>query len=97
MLDGDAIVASTIQPADGTRVVDRQVAAGDGRREDRAMPYTGTDTQGGTEYLVHIDPITNDQNEVIGARWYGIPMSQINGDHQPHDAYAAASGASWRR
>ncbi|HEV7179635.1 MAG TPA: hypothetical protein VGN11_07170, partial [Candidatus Baltobacteraceae bacterium] len=26
----------------------------------------------------HIEPIQNDQNAVIGARWYGFPISQIN-------------------
>ena len=40
--------------------------------------YTGSDTQGGTEYLVHVDPIQDDQNIVVGARWYGVPMAQIN-------------------
>jgi hypothetical protein len=75
LLDGDAIVASTILAPDGTRVVDQQdpnyanVAFGQG--------WTGSDVQGGVEYLAHMDPIQNDQNQVIGARWYGVPMTQI--------------------
>jgi len=77
VLEGDAIVASTIDQADGTRTVDVQVGpAGDVVKSGTA--YTGSDTQGGTEYLVHIDPIQDDQNTVVGARWYGIPMSQID-------------------
>jgi hypothetical protein len=77
LLDGNAIVASTIQQPDGTRAVDVLVPdATDVMKSGQA--YTGPDTQGGTPYLVHIDPISDDQNHVIGARWYGIPMSRIN-------------------
>ncbi len=77
VLQGDAIVASTIQQPDGTRTVDRQSSpATDVAKSGK--PYTGVDTQGGTEYLVHVDPITDDQNRIIGARWYGTPLSAIN-------------------
>ena len=77
VLQSDAIVASTIEGADGTRVVDVQVGpAASVVRTGTA--FTGSDTQGGTEYLVHVDPIQDDQNVVIGARWYGVPMAQIN-------------------
>jgi Single cache domain 3 len=77
VLEGDAIVASTIDQADGTRTVDVQVVpATDVINNGTA--YTGFDTQGGTDYLVHIDPIQDDQNKVIGARWYGFPKKQID-------------------
>lgn len=77
VLDGDAIVASTIQQSDGTRVVDQQVGpAADVVKSGEA--FTGLDTQGGTQYLVHIDPIKDDQSKTIGARWYGFPLSRIN-------------------
>lgn len=77
LLDGNAIVASTIQQPDGTRAVDVLVPdATDVIKTGQA--YTGPDSQGGTLYLVHIDPVSDDQNNVIGARWYGIPMSRIN-------------------
>ncbi|MBV9271009.1 MAG: cache domain-containing protein [Candidatus Eremiobacteraeota bacterium] len=81
LTDGDAIVASTISQQDGTRVVDEpaplyaKVKNGD--------PFVGVDVEGGTEYMAQVSPITNDQNTVIGARWYGIPMAQIN-DIQNH-------------
>lgn len=78
ILEGDAIVASTIQQADGTRTVDQQSSAASGVIKN-GTPYTGVDNQGGTEYLVHIDPITDDQNKILGARWYGTPMATING------------------
>jgi Single cache domain 3 len=77
VLEGDAIIASTIKQPDGTRAVDVQsVPAASVTKSGTA--FTGTDTQGGTSYLVHVDPVTDDQNTVIGARWYGIPMSQIS-------------------
>jgi predicted aconitase with swiveling domain len=77
LLEGDAIVASTIQQADGTRTVDQQSSPATNVVKS-GNPYTGIDTQGGTEYLVHIDPITDDQNKIVGARWYGTPLSAIN-------------------
>ena len=76
LLDGDAIVASTIQQPDGTRAVDVVVPEAASVIKS-GQAYTGSDTQGGVEYLVHIDPVADDQNTVIGARWYGIPMSRI--------------------
>ena len=77
LLEGDAIVASTIQQADGTRTVDQQSSPA-ANVVKSGSPYTGVDTQGGTEYLVHIDPIADDQNHIVGARWYGTPLSAIN-------------------
>jgi hypothetical protein len=77
LLDGDAIVSSTIEQPDRTRAVDLAVApAGDVIKS--GQPYTGTDTQGGTAYVVRIDPITDDRNDIVGALWYGIPVAQIN-------------------
>jgi len=87
LMDGDDIVASTISQQDGTRVVDSQVTLFKQVTADK--PYIGPDMQGGTEYLAQITPITNDQNEVIGARWYGIPMSQIT-DIQNHTTQTLA-------
>lgn len=77
ILEGDAIIASTIQEPDGTRTVDQQITpAATVVKTD--TPYTGIDKVAGTEYLVHIDPILNDQNQVLGARWYGTPISVID-------------------
>lgn len=77
LLDGDAIVASTIQQPDGTRAVDVVVPEAASVVKS-GQAYTGSDTQGGVVYLVHVDPVADDQNNVIGARWYGIPMSRID-------------------
>ncbi|MBV8375299.1 MAG: cache domain-containing protein [Candidatus Eremiobacteraeota bacterium] len=76
LLEGGAIVASTIAQPDGTRAVDLAVpSAGD---LTKSGSFTGTDKEGGTAYLVLIDPISDDQNNIVGARWYGIPVSRID-------------------
>ena len=77
ILEGDAIVSSTIQQPDGTRTVDQQVAPAAGVVAT-GNPYTGVDTEGGTQYLVRIDPILDDQQHVVGARWYGTPLANLN-------------------
>ncbi len=77
ILEGDTIVSSTIQQPDGTRTVDQQVQpAADVVKSGAA--YTGVDTEGGTQYLVRIDPVVDDQQHVIGARWYGTPLANLN-------------------
>lgn len=78
LLEGDAIVASTISRPDGTRAVDAVVPPATDVVKS-GTPFTGGDLQGGTLYLSRIDPIKDDQNNILGARWYGIPMSQITG------------------
>lgn len=79
ILSGDAIISSTVKVADGAsageRVVDVQVKNASGLKNDGE--FIGSDTAGGTEYLVHISPILDDKKNVIGALWYGIPMAQI--------------------
>jgi hypothetical protein len=78
VLLGDAVISGTISEPDGTRVIDTRVNAYDAQHLAAGTPWVGADTQGGTTYLTRLDPITDDQNNVIGARWYGIPMSQIS-------------------
>ena len=75
VLDGDATIASTISMPDGTRMIDTKLDAYQSVR--RGTPWIGEDREGDTIYLARLDPITDDQNTVIGARWYGTPMSQI--------------------
>ena len=76
ILENDAIISSTITQPDGTRTVDQQVAAA-ANVVKTGRPYVGVDTQGGTPYLVRIDPILDDRQQVLGARWYGTPMANI--------------------
>lgn len=77
VLDGDSIISSTISEPDGTRVIDAQVENYAKQKVASGTAWVGADAQGGTQYLARLDPIMDDQNTVIGARWYGIPMSQI--------------------
>lgn len=77
VLENDAIISSTIQQPDGTRTVD--VAASPAQAVVKSgNAFTGVDTEGGTQYLAHIDAIKDDQGKVLGARWYGMPLSAIN-------------------
>ncbi|HTU70363.1 MAG TPA: cache domain-containing protein [Candidatus Baltobacteraceae bacterium] len=78
ILEGDAIISSTIQEPDGTRTVDQQVAPA-ANVVASGQPYVGVDTEGGTQYLVRIDPIVDDQQHVLGARWYGTPLANLTG------------------
>jgi hypothetical protein len=76
ILEGDALISSTIPQADGTRTVDQQVGpASDVVKSGTS--YVGADTEGGTQYLVRIDPILDDQQRIIGARWYGTPYASL--------------------
>jgi hypothetical protein len=75
VLDGDATISSTISAPDGTRVIDTQLTQYGIVRS--GTPWIGEDAEGGTVYLARLDPITDDQNTVIGARWYGTPKSQF--------------------
>ncbi|HUA09493.1 MAG TPA: cache domain-containing protein [Candidatus Acidoferrales bacterium] len=77
ILEGDAIISSTIQQPDGTRTVDQQVGPAASVLKT-GTPYTGVDTEGGTQYLVRIDPVLDDRQHVIGARWYGTPLANLN-------------------
>jgi hypothetical protein len=79
VLDGDAIISSTISQSDGTRVIDTQLPGFKTGGVASGTPWVGVDNEGGTVYLARLDPITDDQSNVIGARWYGIPLSQIGG------------------
>lgn len=77
ILDGDVIVAGTISEKDQTRHIDAQVPAYATQKVGSGSDYVGADDEGGTQYLARITPIRDDQNNVIGALWYGTPMSAI--------------------
>jgi sensor histidine kinase regulating citrate/malate metabolism len=77
VIEGDTVIASTIARPDGTRAVDVQVTPAAAVVKN-GQPYSGVDTEGGTKYLARIDPILDDQQHVVGARWYGTPMANIS-------------------
>lgn len=73
------LISSSISRTDGTRFVD-----------DSASPlvakttqiFTGVDREGGSEYLVRVEPILDDQNQVVAARWFGVPLRQFTAVQQ---------------
>jgi hypothetical protein len=79
VLDG-AIISSSMSSPDGTRLIDQMLGTdvatlGDAFKNGK--PWTGRDTEGGVTYLAEIDPVTDDQNRVVAARWYGIPLAEF--------------------
>ncbi|HTD38157.1 MAG TPA: cache domain-containing protein [Candidatus Limnocylindrales bacterium] len=79
IFEGELISSSITRP-DGTRLVD------DGASESvKALkqPFYGVDREGGVEYLVRVEPIMNDQMQVVAARWFGVPLATFT-DVQQH-------------
>ena len=72
IFDGEMISSSLLRP-DGTRFVDDAASA---KTKNVTQPFTGVDTEAGSTYLVRVDPILNDDNHVVAARWYGVPLSK---------------------
>lgn len=77
---GDQIIASSISRPDGTRLVDENVPT---VLRSVTHTYTGVDREGSLDYLTRVEPIVNDQNEVIAARWFGVPLATFS-DIQDH-------------
>lgn len=76
---GDELVASSISRADGTRLVDEKAPLS---LRDAKQTYAGIDREGNLDYLVRVEPILNDQNDVIAARWFGVPLATFAGIQQ---------------
>jgi Single cache domain 3 len=74
------MISSSVTRQDGTRLVDD--GASDGVK-DLKQPYYGVDSEGGVEYLVRVEPITNDQMQVVASRWFGVPLATFT-DVQQH-------------
>ena len=74
------LISSSITRPDGTRLVDDSVS-----ESVRALkqPYYGIDREGGVDYLVRVEPIMNDQMQVIASRWFGVPLATFT-DIQGH-------------
>jgi hypothetical protein len=74
------LISSSISRHDGTRLVDAAASESVGAR---TATFTGVDREGGTDYLVRVDPIVDDQNAVLATRWFGVPLAQF-ADVQRH-------------
>ncbi|HTJ24613.1 MAG TPA: cache domain-containing protein [Candidatus Limnocylindria bacterium] len=68
------LISSSISRPDGTRLVDDAPSA---LVRTRTSAFTGVDREGGTDYLVRIEPILDDQNTVVATRWFGVPLAQF--------------------
>ncbi|MDB5028864.1 MAG: hypothetical protein JWO66_2553 [Candidatus Eremiobacteraeota bacterium] len=66
------VISSSINRPDGTRLVDASVSDA---LKDIKQPYYGIDTEGSVQYLVRVEPILDDQMNVIAARWFGVPLA----------------------
>jgi Single cache domain 3 len=79
IFQGEMISSSVTRP-DGTRLVDD--GASDAVK-DLKQPFYGVDREGGVEYLVRVEPIANDQMQVVASRWFGVPLATFT-DVQQH-------------
>jgi hypothetical protein len=77
---GDQLISSSISRPDGTRLVDEN--APESLRHVKE-PYSGIDREGSVSYLVRVEPLLNDQNQPIAARWFGVPLATFT-DVQQH-------------
>lgn len=75
VLEGNAIVAGTLSQANGTRAVDIEVPSATDVISD-GTTFSGTSTVAGKEYVARIEPISDNEHRVIGALWYGTPVTQ---------------------
>jgi len=71
IFEGELISSSVTRP-DGTRLVDDGASPA---VKDVKQTYYGIDREGGVDYLVRVEPIRNDQMQVIAARWFGVPLA----------------------
>ncbi|HEY4442551.1 MAG TPA: cache domain-containing protein [Candidatus Elarobacter sp.] len=77
---GGQMISSSVSRADGTRLVDENAPA---NLRTLSSTYSGIDKEGGVNYLVRVDPVLNDQNKVIAALWFGVPLATFT-DIQQH-------------
>ena len=73
------LISSSITRSDGTRLVDDAASA---HVKDVTSAYYGVDNEGGTDYLVRVEPIYNDQLKVVALRWFGVPLAMFTGVQQ---------------
>ena len=69
------LISSSITRVDGTRLVDESASP---TVQDVKVPFYGIDREGGVDYLVRVEPVLNDQMQVIAARWFGVPLATFS-------------------
>ncbi|HTW83963.1 MAG TPA: cache domain-containing protein [Candidatus Sulfotelmatobacter sp.] len=83
LFDGQ-LISSSISRADGTRLVDEPVPAALG---STTTTWTGVDTEGGEQYIARVQPVLDDQNNVIAEQWFGVPLGTFQ-DIQSHTIFS---------
>jgi hypothetical protein len=73
------LVSSSISRQDGTRLVDDAASPTAGGVQ---QTFYGVDREAGVEYLARVEPILDDQNRVIAARWFGVPLETFTAIQQ---------------
>jgi len=73
------LISSSISRRDGTRLIDDAASA---TVSDVKQTFYGIDTEAGVEYLTRVEPIVDDRNQVIAARWFGVPLDTFTAIQQ---------------
>ena len=73
------LISSSISRRDGTRLIDDAASA---TVNDVKRTFYGIDTEAGVEYLTRVEPILDDRNQVIAARWFGVPLETFTAIQQ---------------
>jgi UPF0716 family protein affecting phage T7 exclusion len=73
------LISSSISRRDGTRMIDEAASEAVG---DVKQTFYGIDGEGGVDYLTRVDPILDDRNHVIAARWFGVPLETFTAIQQ---------------
>ncbi len=79
VLFGGQLISSSISRSDGTRLVDETAPAA---LSTVKRPFSGVDKEGPLEYLVRVEPIINDQSQVVAERWFGVPLETFTSIQQ---------------
>ena len=74
------LVSSSIARPDGTRLVDESYTHA---VTSAGSAWSGVDVEAGTPFLARVEPILDDQNNVVASRWYGVPLAKYT-DIQNH-------------
>ena len=73
------LISSSISKRDGTRMIDDGASA---KVNDVKQTFYGIDNEGGVDYLARVEPILDDSNRVIAARWFGVPLETFTAIQQ---------------
>ena len=73
------LISSSISKRDDTRLIDDAASP---KVNDVKQTFYGIDDEGGVDYLARVEPILDDRNRVIAARWFGVPLETFTAIQQ---------------